>query len=157
MSKIKALITMLVLGTSSVAVADSSISFHAHGLWGLSAPAPEHQPNRLRGTWVSLTEPMKLARGRGVVDINARVPFNQIRLQSSSGQAFISTITVQYVTGATQLVTVNQWIDARSPMAQFNLDRTAQVDSIRINGSRGLRSGTFQVFGHATSLRPRNG
>ncbi len=166
MSKIKALITMLVLGTSSVAMADSSVAFH-QGTWGTPTPAPvvrDHrgplpayqQPVRVRGTWISLSEPMKLARGRGVLDINARMPLNQIRLQSASGQAFISTITVQYVNGASQVVTLNQWIDARNPMAQFNLNRTAAVDAIYINGSRGQRAGKFQVFGYATSNRPNH-
>lgn len=167
MSKMKALIATLVLGTSSVAMADSSLSFHANAQasWGTPTSAPVvrdhrpaivsyHQPARVRGTWISLTEPMSLSRGRGFIDLQSRMPFNQIRLQSASGQAFISTITVQYTNGASQVVTLNQWIDARNPMAQFNLNRTAQVDSIQINGSRGMRSGKFQVFGYATSTRP---
>ena len=166
MSKINALITTLVLGASSVAMADSSVSFHgtAQASWGSSVVAPvvrdhrtslaTYQAPRPRGTWIALSEPMKLARGRGVLDINARMPLNQIRLQSASGQAFISMVTVQYVNGASQVVTVNQWIDSRNPIAQFNLNRTAVVDSIQINGSRGMRSGRFQVFGYAASTRP---
>lgn len=167
MSKLTSLITMLVLGTSSVAIADSGLSFHAsaQASWGTpaSAPvvrdhrsmyAPYHQATRVRGTWVSLSEPMQLARGRGVLDIDSRMSLNQIRLQSASGQAFISTITVQYVNGASQVVTLNQWLDAYNPIAQFNLNRTAQVDSIFINGSRGMRAGMFQVFGYASSTRP---
>jgi hypothetical protein len=165
MSKMKALITTLVLGTSSVAMADSSISFHANASWGTPMSAPvvrDHrpatvsyqQPARVRGTWVALTEPMTLSRGRGFIDLSSRTPLNQIRLQSASGQAFISTITVQYTNGASQVVTLNQWIDSRNPLAQFNLNRTAQVDSILINGSHGMRSGKFQVFGYATSRRP---
>ena len=167
MSNLKAFLTLLVLGTSSVAMADSSLSFHANAQasWGTPVTSPavrDHRtsfatyqaPTRLRGTWVSLSEPMNLHRGRGALDVDSRMPLNQIRLQSASGQAFISTITVQYVNGASQVVTLNQWIDARNPMAQFNLNRNAAVDSIYISGSRGMRSGTFQVFGYASSTRP---
>ncbi len=165
MSKIKTLIATLVLGTSSVAMADSSLSFHANASWGTPMSAPvvrDHRtslatyqaPTRVRGTWISLAEPMNLARGRGVIDIDSQLPLNQIRLQSAWGQAFISTVTVQYTNGASQVVTLNQWIDSDNPLAQFNLNRTAQVDSIFISGSRGMRSGKFQVFGYATSMRP---
>lgn len=170
MSKIKALITTLVLGTSSVAMADTSLSFRAtaQASWGApSIAAPpvvrdhrmttvsyERPTTRLRGTWISLAEPMHLRRGYNVIQLGTQAPLNQIRLQSASGQSFISTVTVQYANGASQVVTLNQWIDARNPMAQFNLNRTAAVTSIFINGSRGHRSGKLQVFGYASSTRP---
>jgi hypothetical protein len=175
MSKIKALITALVLGTSSIAAADTSVTFsgRADAPWGTASPsvrdhrsetaypgyqAPVYQAPTTtfaRGTWVSLAEPMNLGRGRGsMIDLNSRALFNQIRLQSASGATFIGTVTVQYKNGASQIVTVNQWIDAQNPMTQFALNRTAQVDSIMINGSRNRRSGKIQVFGYASQTRP---
>jgi hypothetical protein len=157
-------------------MADTSLTFHAQASWGtpastapvvrdhrLPAPAPAYgntqwtqRPATVfgQGTWISLAEPMNLARGRHLLDLNTSAKLNQIRLQSTSGQAFIGTLTVQYVNGASQVITLNQWIDSRNPMAQFNLNRTAQVDSILINGSRSQRGGKFQVFGYATSTRP---
>lgn len=168
MSKIKALITTLVLGTSSVAMADTSLSFHAEGSWGLpqvSAPvvrdhrAPtigyqQPAPAFARGTWISLAEPMTLRRGGATIDLSSRARLNQIRLQSASGSSFIGTVTVQFVGGASQVVTLNQWLDARNPMAQFNLNRTTQVDAIIINSARNYRGGKLQVFGYASSTRP---
>lgn len=172
MSKIKALITALVLGTSSIAMADTSVTFsgRADAQWGNVSPdvrdhrsypgyqAPVHQApvtTFARGTWVSLAEPMNLGRGRGsLIDLDSRAMFNQIRLQSASGATFIGTVTVQYRNGASQVVTVNQWIDSQNPMTQFALNRTAQVESIMINGSRNRRSGKFQVFGYASHTRP---
>jgi hypothetical protein len=168
MSKIKALITALVLGTSSLAAADTGLSFHASASWGspaMTAPVVrDHRTTPMtyrapvapfaRGTWISLAEPMNLARGRTFIDLNSRAQLNQLRLQSTSGQAFVSTVTVNYVNGASQVVTLNQWIDSRNPLAQFNLNRTTQVDSILINGSRSRRGGKFQVFGYASSTRP---
>lgn len=172
MSKIKALITAtaLVLGTSSAAMADTGLTFRAQASWGTSwgspavtnpvvrdhrttAPTSYQRPTPVfgRGTWISLAEPLHLRRGRTFIDLDSRAQLNQIRLQSTSGQAFISTITVQYVNGASQVETLNQWIDARNPIAQFNLNRTAPVDSIMINGSRSHRGGKFQVFGYATT------
>lgn len=175
MSKIKALITALVLGTSSIAMADTSVTFSGRAdEWGTVSPdvrdhrtattypayhAPVYQAPATtfsRGTWISLAEPMNLGRGRGgkMIDLDSRALFNQIRLQSASGATFIGTVTVQYKNGASQVVTVNQWIDSQNPMTQFALNRTAQVDSIMINGSRNRRSGKIQVFGYASQTRP---
>ncbi len=171
MSKIKALITALVLGTSSIAMADTSVTFsgRADAQWRTVPPdirdhrtypayeAPVSQApvtTFARGTWISLAEPMNLGRGRGsMIELDTRARLNQIRLQSASGAAFIGTVTVQYVNGASQVVTVNQWIDSQNPMTQFALNRTAQVDTIMIHGSRNRRSGRIQVFGYASSTR----
>lgn len=168
MSKITTLITALVLGTSSLAAADTGLSFHASASWGSpSMTAPVVRDHRsttmtyqapvapfVRGTWIALAEPMRLGRGRTFIELETRAPLNQIRLQSTWGQAFVSTVIVQYANGASQVETLNQWIDASTPFAQFNLNRTAEVDSILINGSRSHRGGTFQVFGYASSTRP---
>jgi len=168
MSKMKALITALVLGTSSAAMAAPSVTFtaHAEASWGTVSPNirdhrtlttyPTYQSPATfaRGTWISLAEPMNMARGRATIDINSRSAFNQIRLQSASGSSFIRTVTVQYVNGASQVITLNQWIDAHNPMAQFNLNRPMQVDSIMINGQRNARGSKLQVFGYASSTRP---
>ena len=170
MSKIKTLITVLVLGSSSTAMADdNSLTFRAQASWGYPAstapavrdhrmPAPTYYQRPAttfgRGTWLALTEPMQLGRGRHFIELETEAPLNQIRLQSASGQAFISTVIVTYANGASQVETVNEWIDASNPMAQFNLNRTAPVDSIMINGSRSHRGGRFQVFGYASLTRP---
>jgi len=168
MSKIKALITALVLGSSSAAMAAPGVTFtaHAEASWGTVSPnirdhrtvttypAYESPARFARGTWISLAEPMRMARGSAAIDINSRSAFNQLRLQSTSGSTYIGTVTVQYVNGASQVVTLNKWIDARNPMAQFNLNRTTQVDSILINGQRNARGGKVQVFGYTSSTRP---
>jgi hypothetical protein len=170
MLKINALITTLVIGTSSVAMADTTFSFNAtaKASWGtptVTAPiVRDHrkttisfqQPaTRLRGTWISLAEPMNFNRGRNTLDLSSTAQLNQIRLQSASGSAFIGTVTVYFVGGASQVVTLNQMIDARNPMAQFNLNRTAQVDAIMITNAKNQRAaGKLQVFGYASSTRP---
>ena len=170
MSKFKALITALVLGSSSAAMAAPSVSFSAEASWGTVSPTVrDHRDQRTvttypafeaptsrfaRGTWISLAEPMNFRRGQSVIDIDSRAKLNQIRLQSASGASYIGTVTIWFVGGASQVITLNQRLDARNPMAQFNLNHTAQVDAITINGSRSQRGGTYQVFGYAASTRP---
>ena len=170
MSKFKALITALVLGSSSAAMAAPSVSFSAEASWGTVSPTVrDHRDQRTvttypafeaptsrfaRGTWISLAEPMNSRRGQSVIDIDSRAKLNQIRLQSASGASYIGTVTIRFVGGASQVITLNQWLDARNPMAQFNLNRTTQVDSILISGARNRRGGTYQVFGYAASTRP---
>jgi len=155
MSKIHALITTLVLGSSSVALADTSVSFNAsaRASWGLpTTTVRDHRtttsvqpaPAIVRGTWISLAQPLS---GNAELRLHARAPLDQIRIQSESGSSYISSVIIRFEDGSRQHVRLDRWIDARNPILQFNLERSGRVDQIRIKSSGRFQMGSYQVFG----------
>jgi len=168
MSKFNALITMLVLGSSSVALADTSFSFSgsAQASWGTptvrdhrTSPTPVYQPTYqpayhsgatlTRGSWMSLAAPMS---GNANLRLTSQAVLNQIRIQSAQGASYISTVNVRFADGSRQTLNLNKWVDSRNPMLQFSLNRTGRVDRIQINGSAQGRRASYQVFGYGTQV-----
>jgi hypothetical protein len=159
MSKIKALITTLVLATSSAAMAAPTVSFSANASWGtgtgpvvITGPGVrDHRESeafsRQRSAWIALATPMALTRGRDIIRLEAPSRFNQIRIQSTKGASYIAQVTVLYTDGTRQVVSLNRWIRAGSPLLHFNLNSTRPIDRLLINGSTS-RSARYQVFGY---------
>ena len=173
MSKIKALITTLVLGSSSVAMADSGLSFNASAQWSIgtrpapiAVPAPtapvirDHRydvspvPTAYRASWVALSEPMMLNfGGRNAIRLSTPSRYSQLRLQSTAGSSYISTVTVRYADGTRQEIAINKNLDARAPMINFAVSNRASIDRIVVNGSS-YRRASFQLFGTQSYTRP---
>ncbi|MBA3455588.1 MAG: hypothetical protein H0T42_21015 [Deltaproteobacteria bacterium] len=160
MSNLKTIIATLILGSSSVALADTNFSFKAsaHTSWGTPTTVPTVRDHRfsttayrpmVRGTWISLAEPMS---GNAHLRLQSQAQLNQIRIQSASGASYISHVSVRFMDGTRQSITLNKWVDGRNPMLQFSLDRSARVDRILIQGSAHGRRGSYQVFGYGTRM-----
>ncbi len=143
---LKAIIATLVLGASSVAVAAPSITFRGEARWGQpdTRPAARWRNN----TWVALTSPLQLDRGRTMIDVNQRRSFQQLRLQQTThGMTHIDRVVVRFENGQQQVINVNQRLSTRNPMVNINLDgRQRRVDRIIVTGDS-RRGGAIQVFG----------
>jgi hypothetical protein len=148
----KAIIATLVLGASSAAVADPgpTITVRGEARWGQPQPVQTYQRDtRWRhNTWVALTSPLYLDRGRTVIDVNQRRPFHQLRLQQTSrGATKIDRVIVRFENGQRQVISVNQRLSTRNPMINIDLDgRQRRVDRIVVMGDS-RRGGALQVFG----------
>lgn len=168
MSKIKALITTLILGSSSLAMAAPGATFSAQASWNtgvqkvITAPnvrdhrtvdtmaRHDDRPNRRpRAAWIALGEPKQLARGRDLIRVAAKTPFSQLRIQSTAGATRISQLTVVYTDGTRQVMQLDRRINPRNPMIEVDLAGTRQVASLLISGSSSRRA-SYQVFGHTT-------
>ena len=181
MSKIKALIATLVLGSSSVAMADSGLSFNAstEARWSFGTrpvvpavqPAPtasiirDHRtnesfvPSRYRAPWIALSEPMTVHPGRNTIRLASPARYSQLRVQSTAGASYIGSVMVQYTDGTRQVLEVNKWLDTRAPTVSLAISDRASIDRIIVRGptsTRGSTSmrGTFQLFGSAMYKRP---
>ncbi|MDQ3365925.1 MAG: hypothetical protein M3680_10910 [Myxococcota bacterium] len=162
MSKIKALITTLVLGSSSAAIAAPSISFDAsaRASWGTpttSAPiVRDHHRTDLtiprgRGhAWIALTEPLTSAR-RNIIDIGMRRDhFAQLRLQTVAGSTYVYALRIRFDDGTRETVTVNRWLSSGMPSLQVPLPQGRRgIDKIVVTSYAG-RGAAFQVFGLRT-------
>jgi len=170
MSKLKALIATLVLGSSSIAMAQPSFQSTSSRFdqrsdrfdrndrtqridrdrrWDRDEQAQPQLggPRVYRSSWVSLVEPMQLTRGRDSFDVNQRGTFTQLRLQTSAGTSFIQRVTVHFQDGGRQVIEINRTVDPNNRMLQFLLDgNNRRVDGISIVG-RSQRGAAIQVFG----------
>lgn len=140
--KIKALVTMLVLGTSSVAMARPAAP---------PAFAPEvrdHRDLRDRDTrtpprferW-SLLASSHLSRGRAIVPVNT-TKIDKLKLELvGPGSLFVDKLVVTFRNGRSQTIEVDKWVTQRSFAAIVDLEgANRKVTSIAVHG-RGNGSG----------------
>jgi hypothetical protein len=101
-----------------------------------------------RPTWVSLTEPTRIERGRERIFVGAQAGrFTQLRLQASAGTTYLERVVVKFNDGTLQDVRLARVIDSRDPIAQFELDRDRRrIDRIVVYGDTAPGS-SYQVFG----------
>lgn len=154
---LKAIIATLVLGTSGAALADPGpgVTIRGEARWGQPQPVQVYErdtsarrPYWRNNTWVALTSPVYLDRGRTVIDVNQRRPFQQLRLQQTTrGMTSIDRVIVRFDNGERQVIDVNQRLSSRNPMINLDLDgRQRRVDRIVVMGDS-RRGGSVQVFG----------
>ena len=178
MSKIKALITTLVLGSSSIAAADSAFTFNAHAHVGIGAPvaAPplgvvrDHRvepayappvvtpafapnPDRYRPAWVALSEPMMLRHNRTMIRLETPSRYSQLRLQTTAGASYVTSVMIRFADGTRQEIAVNKWLDMRSPMFDLAISNRSSIERVVIIGSTNRRA-SFQLFGTPSYSRP---
>ena len=178
MSKIKALITTLVLGSSSIAAADSAFTFNASAHVGIGAPVaappavtvvrdhrvepayappavtPVFAPNRdrYRPAWVALSEPTMLRHNRTMIRIDTPSRYSQLRLQTTAGASYVTSVMIRFADGTRQEIAVNKWLDTRAPMFDLAISNRSSIERVIIIGSTNRRA-SFQLFGTPTYSR----
>ena len=158
MSKLKAALITMFLGSSTAAMAAPSVSFSADAQvsWGTSfgptvrdhrtdpVPAPYVMPPS-RQTWITIASSLSLANGRDIVRFDRSNNVSAIRLTAQSGYSYIGKVKVRFLDGATQTITLNQWIPSSG--LQLALDRNHRgVDSMVLTGSVSGRRSLYSVF-----------
>jgi dihydropteroate synthase len=151
MSKIKALITTLVLATSSIAAAAPGVAFKAsttvvrdHRVDARPLPAMYRIP--ARPAWIALSSPTQLAQGRNAIKVATPSRYSQLRLQATAGSSYIKSITIRFADGTKQNLAINKTLDARSPMVELPVSSRASVQRVVIKGSTNRRA-SVQLFG----------
>jgi hypothetical protein len=132
--KIAALITSILLATSSFVAADSAV---------VTADSGDAQR-----AWLALTEPMPLSRGRDVIRLDGQTGvFSQLRFQSTQGSSHIERVIVKYLDGTTQTVELEAKLGVDMPIIQFALEGTPRrIDRLIVIGASSRRS-AVQLFG----------
>ena len=171
---IKALITTLVLGSSSVAMArpvapinDRPIPVEPDGGPGyMPAPRPYYQPAprpiyqpapqpyypgayHHRASWVTLggvshivDGEMSFRPGR----FRGEQQFSTLRLQSDAGKSLIYRVLIQFQNGRTQVVELNQYLNASNPSIQIDLNgRARSIAKVTVVG-RNARQSAYRVL-----------
>ena len=164
MSKLKALVLMLVVGASSSALADHTPSPAVQGSaqlnwgarddrfdndrrWWPERSRTKYGPRSYRHSWVALSQPMQLVRGREVIDVDARGTFTQLRLQTTSGATHIDRVLIRFADGSRQVANLDRTLSVRNPILQVALDgNNRRIDRIIVLGDS-RRNASIQVFG----------
>jgi hypothetical protein len=159
MSKLKAALVTLLLGTSSAAIAAPSVSFSADAqiTWASFMPTlPSVRDHRTssepawsmpsnRTTWISLATSLGLSDGRDVVNLSRGTDINALRLTATRGNTYVQKLTVRFADGSRKVMTVNRWL-TRTPI-ELALDR-CDVSSITVTGSAS-RNTSYQMSASA--------
>ncbi len=162
MSKLKAALVTMFLGSSSAAMASPSVSFSADARlsWGTSfgpsvrdhrsepAPAPYAMPAN-RQVWISVAS-LGFFDGRDVVRFDDN-NFKAIRLTAQSGYTYIRKVKLRFADGTMQTIGINDWIPSEG--FQLELERNhGGIDSMIVMGSTSGRGSLYQV----SALTSRN-
>ncbi len=152
MTKLTALVTTLVLGTSSLALARPA-QFPANDNWR------ERQEVRIdrdhasgqrtyRPAWVALSGATHLQRGRDVIPVGVQQGrFTQLRFQATEGVSAIDRVLIRFGDGRWQVADLGKRLDAGTPIVEVQLEGLRRnIDQIIVLGSSGRR-GSYQVFG----------
>jgi hypothetical protein len=168
MTKIKALITMLVLGTSAAAFAAPARSDDAAPTMRdhrdpMPAPAPitttapdvrdhreplpqDKQMDRdswkHRTQWTTLASSAKIIGTKEYVRVGAKAgKFDQLKLQTVSGKTQIRLVQINFANGQSQTVRLNTTLDRNNTVATVSLNgQHRAITSIVVYGAGNARS-----------------
>src|SRR5262245_8494483 len=110
--KIKALITTLVLGSSSVAMAHPVATQIVRGQpTPVYQPAPVPQPAYHRAAWMTLGSVNQIANGAMAFRVGWNAEqFSTLKLQSQGGKTLVQRVLIQFANGRMQMVELNQYL-----------------------------------------------
>lgn len=166
---LKALITTFVLGSSSVA---SSAVAMAHPV--AAPPAPVYQPtaqpiysrpmppqyapgyeptvyqpayHHHRAAWTTLGGVDRIVDGAMAFRVGRfGEQFSTLRLQSDAGKSLIHRVLIRFADGRTQVVELNQYLNASNPTITIDLEgRARQIAKVTVIG-RNARQSAYRVL-----------
>jgi hypothetical protein len=136
--KIKALITTLVLGTSSVALAAPAVRDHRapvvvqNAAWHRPAPRPMYP--------VTLASSQKID-GRELIRVAAsQRAFTKLELRSKAGRTKLDKVMITFANGGTQLIDCNTLLTGNQTFSIDLKGNNRNIKSIVLVGSSGRRA-----------------
>jgi hypothetical protein len=144
---IKALITMLVLGSSSVAMAHpvsysgfegAPIAVRDHRM-----PAPVLHSGPFVPQWTTLGTERQIASGAMKFRVGPSLgKFSMLKLQTAAGKSLINRVEIQFMNGATQTVALNQYLNASNPIITIDLagDWARSIRNVTVVGKNARQS-----------------
>jgi hypothetical protein len=155
---IQALITLLVLGSSSVALArpvaypgqEGAPSVRDHRA-PASAPAPAYDGSfrspPFVPPWVTLGTERRMVNGEMAFRVSpSSGRFSTLRLQTTAGKSLIYQVRIQFANGAVQTVALNQYLTAATPTITVDLNGSwaRSIKKVTVVG-RNARGSSFNV------------
>jgi hypothetical protein len=143
--KFKALITTLILSTSSVALAKPIYVDNDPPLGDLSWR--DHR-GPMRPTWAPLSQMMRAGRRASVINVTEnRDDLRAIRLNAGEGATYIYSLALRYDDGTRETITVNKWLYSAQPSLTFDLKQNREGLARVTVQTWTYGTSTFQLFG----------
>jgi hypothetical protein len=146
--KIAALVTTLLIGASSAAMAAPSTSYapevRDHRTPEPYAPGIDHRmPQRpvapARPT--TLASNARLSRGHALIDVSSWKRFNSLELQAASGSMFVDKVVITFADGQTQVAEIDKQLGNGQSCATIDLaGRSRKIDKLVVYGRGGRRA-----------------
>jgi hypothetical protein len=153
---IKALITTLVLGSSSIALADPSWSAGVSMNASVASngdivrdhrdivrdhreplPAPVLAVDDRRDGWFELTQPTRIERGRETITVDANKRFSLLQLRGDGGFTRIHKVAIVFKNGQEQVVKTDATLGSYNPALTIQLQKRGKVSRIVVYGESG--------------------
>jgi hypothetical protein len=98
-------------------------------------------------SWVALTQPTRIDRGREFFHIGEQAGrFDQLKLENTAGRSYITQVLVEYANGKSQVVHLNENLNASNPCITINLSgRDRAISRIVVYGST-ARHSSYQIL-----------
>jgi hypothetical protein len=136
MKKIAALVTTLILGASTVALAAPNAPYARDH----RAPYTQFRPQL--PSWTMLSSNASLARGKDKIAVSSSARFTKLKLEASRGSMFIDKVVITFANGERQVVNLDKTIGARTGATTIDLQgRARQISKIVVSGKGGFRAG----------------
>ena len=157
MKKIAALVTTLILGASSAALAAPGWDQSSYGPANDRTPAgrpfrPDFRPNfrpdfrpdfrRPVQSWTTLESNGSLMRGRDFINVSSSARFSKLKLEANGrGSIHIDKLIITFGNGQKQVVHVNKTMNGRSGATLIDVDgRSRNIDKVMVLGRGGYRA-----------------
>ena len=153
MKKIAALVTTLILGASSAALAAPGWADNSYGPANDRMPdrSGERMPDRaqfgrpFRPTipqWTTLESSGSLARGRDFINVSTSARFSKLKLEATGrGSIYIDKLVIVFGNGQKQVVNVDKRLNGRSGATVIDVDgRARNIDKVMVLGRGGYRA-----------------
>lgn len=157
MSKLKALITTLVLGSSSLAVADSTV-FQTKLGWD-HRDDHEHGEDRVDARrarrWVALGLPVH-SGGKDVIPLDERMDdIAALQVRATFGATYVYSLLIHFEDGSHERLSLGRWVYAGAPIAQVKLPKDrGGVVQIDVTSWAGRTNAKIQLLGQRMRARP---
>jgi hypothetical protein len=144
--KIAALVTTLLIGASSAAMAAPSTSYapevRDHRMPEPYAPGIDHRmPQRPIAHPTTLASNARLSRGHAFIDVSSWKRFQSLELQAASGSMFVDKVVITFADGRTQVAQVDKQLGNGQPCATIDLaGRSRKIDKLVVYGRGGRRA-----------------
>jgi hypothetical protein len=155
----KAVITILLLGLSSTAIADSTAYNQFDRDHRYDERFDGDRDGRFDGRWMRFRRPVTLASNVSMmrmwnrdhrpmlIDIDSRVGgLRKLRIDHNMGRMFVDNVVVVYADGHRQRIAVNQPLSQRNSSITIDLDGRA-ITALAIDGNTMRGRVTFDVIG----------
>ena len=140
MKKIAALVTTLILGASSAALAAPSYG-PSYGPANARAPMAARFRPQVQA-WTTLESKGSLTRGRDLINVSSNARFSKLKLEASGrGTVHIEQLVIVFGNGQRQVVKLDKRLTNRTGATLIDVDgRSRNIDKIMVTGKGGFRA-----------------